>query len=191
MRAYSLRSLTRSTGSAPGKIGSTMRFACCRRVWCGNGGVPTCSASTAATTTNTGRTTRSTSSRPMAETRFRWTGRFVYGVAISSADSSMSTRPPEFANPTRRRATRRDRRQARASAASDGQPPRRILAHSPFLDLFSRTGGSFRPPQRPTGVASLPTKAGVRLLGASTSRARSCVRLRRWRASAWPRASPL
>ena len=60
----------------------------------------TCSASTAATTTNTGRTGRSTSFRPMAETRRRWPSPIVYDVAISSADSSMNTRPPEFANPT-------------------------------------------------------------------------------------------
>jgi hypothetical protein len=61
----------------------------------------TCCASIATTTTSIGRTARSTSSHPMAETRRRWTGPITYGVTTSSAASSTNTRPPEFANPTR------------------------------------------------------------------------------------------
>ena len=56
----------------------------------------TCSASTVAITTSTA---RSTSFRPMAETRLRWTDPIACSVAISSADLSMNARRPEFANP--------------------------------------------------------------------------------------------
>src|SRR6266511_5415312 len=52
-------------------------------------------------TTSTGHTARSTCSRPTAATRSRGTRPIAYSVGISSADSSMNTRPPEFANPTR------------------------------------------------------------------------------------------
>jgi hypothetical protein len=64
----------------------------------------TCSASIAATTTCTGRTAHSTSSHPMAEMRRYSIGPITHGVTTSSADSSTNTRPPEFANPSGRRA---------------------------------------------------------------------------------------
>src|SRR6266511_4514721 len=51
-------------------------------------------------TTRTGHTARSTCSRPTAATRSRGTRPIAYSVGISSADSSMNTRPPEFTNPT-------------------------------------------------------------------------------------------
>jgi hypothetical protein len=44
------------------------------------------------------------------------------------------------------------------------------------MAFFSRRGGGFLPPKRPTGVASLPTKAGVRLLGRPpVALARACA----------------
>jgi hypothetical protein len=58
------------------------------------------SASTAATTTSTGHNARTNSSRPTAATRSRGTRPIAYSVGISSADSSMNTRPREFTNPT-------------------------------------------------------------------------------------------
>ncbi len=61
----------------------------------------TSSVSTGVTTTSTGRTARSTCCHQAGAIQRRRTRSIAYTVGISSADSSMNTRPPEFANPTR------------------------------------------------------------------------------------------
>jgi hypothetical protein len=63
------------------------------------------SASTAAVTTRLGRTARCNWSRPTGAARRRQTRPIAYAAATSSTDSSMNTRPPEFANPTGARAS--------------------------------------------------------------------------------------
>jgi hypothetical protein len=112
----------------------------------------TSSACTAAITTNTGHTARSTSCRPMAATRRHWTRPIAYSVGISSADSSMNTRPPEFANPTR---------SSRSCLAAESAPGGAIVVteapRGSTLPL-SRTGRSYRPAPRPAAGATTLAK---------------------------------
>src|SRR6266542_4123713 len=80
------------------------------------------SASTAATTTSTGHTARSGSYHRMGANQPGRSRPITYAAATSSADSSTNTRPPEFANPPRKRAGGR-------SLEKGSGRPLRLIAH--------------------------------------------------------------
>src|SRR5262249_42587557 len=120
-----------------------------------------CSMSTARTTTGTGHIERSTSYHLTAGTQSRSMRLLTRIVATCSADSSTSTRLPEFANPTRYTSTRDSTSSARtmervldaaASLAAED------AFHTATMDDLARRASV----AGPTGFPHFGPKLGVR-----------------------------